>query len=73
MTSVFFYIFSTTQKWDKPSIFNGVLSKNCKTTRRNFPNAPKRAMMLSYAPKMMVRSMNFTGRLSNNFCISRRE
>jgi hypothetical protein len=39
--------FSTTQKWDKPSTFKGVSSRNCRIPRSAFPNAPKRAMMLS--------------------------
>ncbi len=67
------YVFSTTQKCDKPKIFNGVFSKNCRTPRRIFPKEPNLAMMLSYAPKMIVCSMNLTGKPSNSFDKSRFE
>ena len=51
--------FSTTQKCERPKNFSGVLSRNCSMPRSSFPNAPNRAMMLSYAPKMIVRSNRF--------------
>jgi len=70
---VFCYIFSITQKCDKPKRCKGDFSSVCKLPLMNFPRRGFRAMMLSYAPKIVVLLTNLTGRSENRLFKSLRE
>ena len=58
--------FSITQKCERPRQRSGVFSSHCRIPRMKAPSFGLRAMILSYAPKIVVRVMNLMGSPLNN-------